>query len=318
ADAAPASPPIPAAPGLCLQADGLRTGFHRALRVFEHDVPLLLHGETGTGKEAFARAVHQASSRAAQPFVAVNCAAIPETLIESELFGYRGGSFTGARREGMRGKLQQADGGTLFLDEIGDMPLALQSRLLRVLEERAVVPIGGEAQTVDVRIVSASHRDMEARVRDGRFREDLYYRLNGLRITLPPLRERADKAALLAHVLAEESRGRPARLDDDARDALLAQPWPGNVRQLRNVLRTLVALSDDGRIRLRDLPPELRPPAMASAAAPAPLDNAEKAALLAALQAQQWRMTHAAKALGISRNTLYRKLRKHGIARPGG
>ncbi|MGD7217435.1 sigma 54-interacting transcriptional regulator, partial [Ralstonia pseudosolanacearum] len=171
--------------------------------------PLLLHGETGTGKEAFARAVHQASSRAAQPFVAVNCAAIPETLIESELFGYRGGSFTGARREGMRGKLQQADGGTLFLDEIGDM----QSRLLRVLEERAVVPIGGEAQTVDVRIVSASHRDMEARVRDGRFREDLYYRLNGLRITLPPLRERADKAALLAHVLAEESRGRPARLD---------------------------------------------------------------------------------------------------------
>ncbi|WP_247536318.1 sigma-54-dependent Fis family transcriptional regulator [Ralstonia pseudosolanacearum] len=318
ADTAQASPPMPAAPGLCLQADGLRTDFHRALRVFEHDVPLLLHGETGTGKEAFARAVHQASRRAAQPFVAVNCAAIPETLIESELFGYRGGSFTGARREGMRGKLQQADGGTLFLDEIGDMPLALQSRLLRVLEERAVVPIGGEAQTVDARIVSASHRDMEARVRDGRFREDLYYRLNGLRITLPPLRERADQAALLAHVLAEESRSRSVRLDDDARDALLAQPWPGNVRQLRNVLRTLVALSDDGRIRLRDLPPELRPPAVASAAAPAPLDSAEKAALLAALQAQQWRMTHAAEALGISRNTLYRKLRKHGIARSGG
>ncbi len=317
-DATPVSPPAPAAPGLCLQAEGLRTDFHRALRVFEHDVPLLLHGETGTGKEAFARAVHRASRRAAQPFVAVNCAAIPETLIESELFGYRGGSFTGARREGMRGKLQQADGGTLFLDEIGDMPLALQTRLLRVLEERTVMPIGGEPQPVDVRIVSASHRDMEACVRDGRFREDLYYRLNGLRITLPPLRERADKAALLAHVLAEESRGRPARLDDDARDALLAHPWPGNVRQLRNALRTLVALSDDGRIRLRDLPPELCPHAAGSAAVPAPLDSAEKTALLAALQAQQWRMTHAAEALGISRNTLYRKLRKHGIARPGG
>ncbi|XLV71248.1 sigma-54-dependent Fis family transcriptional regulator [Ralstonia syzygii subsp. celebesensis] len=314
ADATLASQPVQATPGLCLQTEGLRTDFHRALRVFEHDVPLLLHGETGTGKEAFARAMHRASSRAAQPFVAVNCAAIPETLIESELFGYRGGSFTGARREGMRGKLQQADGGTLFLDEIGDMPLALQSRPLRVLEERAVVPIGGEAQAVDVRIVSASHRDMEARVHDGRFREDLYYRLNGLRITLPPLRERADKAALLAHVLAEESRGRPVRLDDDARDALLAQPWPGNVRQLRNALRTLVALSDDGRIRMGDLPADLRP----QAAEPAPpLDSAEKTALLAMLEARQWHMVQTAEALGISRNTLYRKLRKHGIVRAG-
>ncbi|WP_199030686.1 sigma-54-dependent Fis family transcriptional regulator [Ralstonia sp. ASV6] len=311
ADTALTSKPVQATPGLCLQTDGLRTDFHRALRVYEHDVPLLLYGETGTGKEAFAKAVHQASSRTAQPFVAINCAAIPEALIESELFGYRGGSFTGARKEGMRGKLQQADGGTLFLDEIGDMSLMLQTRLLRVLEERTVVPLGGEAQPVDVRIISASHRDLEARVREGAFREDLYYRLNGLRITLPPLRERADKAALLAHLLAEAARGRVIRLDDDARDTLLTQPWPGNVRQLRNVLRTLVALSDDSRIRLRDLPAELQP----AAEAPAPLEDAEKTALLAALKTHDWRMAQTAEALGISRNTLYRKLRKHGISR---
>jgi transcriptional regulator of acetoin/glycerol metabolism len=312
------SQPRQATPGLCLQTDGLRTDFHRALRVYEHDVPLLLHGETGTGKEAFAKAVHQASTRATQPFIAINCAAIPETLIESELFGYRGGSFTGARREGMRGKLQQADGGTLFLDEIGDMSLMLQTRLLRVLEERTVVPIGGEAQAVDVRVISASHRDLEARVHEGTFREDLYYRLNGLQITLPPLRERADKAALLTHVLAEEARGRAIRLDDDARDTLLAQPWPGNVRQLRNVLRTLVALSDDDRIRLCDLPAPLRPAPDEATEPATPLDHAEKTALLAALAAHQWRMAPAAEQLGISRNTLYRKLHKHGIARPGG
>ena len=142
--------------------------------MYERDVPLLINGETGSGKEAFAKAVHRASQRAEKAFVALNCAAIPESLIESELFGYRGGSFTGARKEGMRGKLQQADGGTLFLDEIGDMPLAMQTRLLRVLEDRQVVPIGGEPEAVNVRIISATHRNLLDRVQEGSFREDLY------------------------------------------------------------------------------------------------------------------------------------------------
>ncbi|ENN3370187.1 sigma-54-dependent transcriptional regulator EatR, partial [Pseudomonas aeruginosa] len=237
-----AAKPAPAAPGLCLGDAELAADFRRALKVYARDVPLLLNGETGSGKEAFAKAVHLAGPRAEQAFVALNCAAIPETLIESELFGYRGGSFTGARKEGMRGKLQQADGGTLFLDEIGDMPLALQTRLLRVLEERRVVPLGGEPEDVDVRLISATHRDLAELVADGRFREDLYYRLNGMVVSLPPLRERSDREELLDYLLAEEARGQRIQLDGEVRQGLLAYRWPGNVRQMRTVLRTLVAL----------------------------------------------------------------------------
>ncbi|MEN0109054.1 MAG: sigma-54-dependent Fis family transcriptional regulator, partial [Pseudomonas sp.] len=267
-------------PSLCLGDVALQGEFRRALRVFERDVPLLINGETGTGKEAFAKAIHQASSRAGQAFVALNCAAIPESLIESELFGYRGGSFTGARKEGMSGKLQQADGGTLFLDEIGDMPLALQTRLLRVLEERQVVPIGGTSQAVNVRVISATHRELGEHVAAGSFREDLYYRLNGLVLSLPPLRERSDREQLLQHLLAEEAQGQPLRLEADARQALLAHPWPGNVRQLRNVLRTLVALCEGERIGLADLPAELRKPArVAHATVEQPLHAAERSTL---------------------------------------
>ncbi|HYQ52412.1 MAG TPA: sigma-54-dependent Fis family transcriptional regulator, partial [Pseudomonas sp.] len=237
--AVPAGLPQPQAraqalPGICLLDPALQSDFHRAVRVFERDVPLLLSGETGCGKEAFAQAVHQASQRRGKPFVAVNCASIPESLIESELFGYRGGSFTGARKEGMRGKLLQADGGTLLLDEIGDMPLALQTRLLRVLEERQVVPIGGEPQPVDVRIVSATHRDLLERVEQGTFREDLYYRLNGLEVALPAVRERSDKAQLLDFLLRQEAQGQVIEIEPSARQALLDFAWPGNVRQMRN------------------------------------------------------------------------------------
>ncbi|KTC36292.1 Fis family transcriptional regulator [Pseudomonas sp. ABAC61] len=312
----------PRAPGICLGDNGLQNDFRRASRVFERDVPLLINGETGSGKEAFAKAVHQGSVRADKSFVALNCAAIPESLIESELFGYRGGSFTGARKEGMRGKLQQADGGTLFLDEIGDMPLALQTRLLRVLEDRLVVPIGGEPQPVNVRIISATHRDLQERVRDGSFREDLYYRLNGLEIALPALRERSDKSQLLDFLLAEEAGAQPVALDEAARQSLLDYAWPGNVRQLRNVLRTLAALCEDGRIGIDDLPPMIRQgrrPAVVGEPLEAqperPLEDAERVALLAALEQQRWHMTHTAEQLGVSRNTLYRKLRKHGISR---
>ncbi|WP_433885429.1 sigma-54-dependent Fis family transcriptional regulator [Pseudomonas vranovensis] len=307
--------------GICLVDPALQNDFRRAVRVFERDVPLLLRGETGCGKEAFAKAVHQASQRSSKAFVALNCASIPESLIESELFGYRGGSFTGARKEGMRGKLQQADGGTLLLDEIGDMPLALQTRLLRVLEDRMVVPIGGEPQAVNVRIISASHRNLLERVEDGSFREDLYYRLNGLEIDLPALRERSDKSQLLDFILAEETGEQSVSLDPAARRALLDFAWPGNVRQLRNVLRTLVALSEEGQIEFADLPAVVRqPPALIKSSSPvdnpAPLlDSAERNALLAVLEQQRWHMTHVAAQLGVSRNTLYRKLRKHGIAR---
>lgn len=318
--ALPVSPAgaVPRLSGICLGDAALQNDFRRALRVFERDVPLLINGETGSGKEAFAKAVHQASVRCDKPFIALNCAAIPESLIESELFGYRGGSFTGARKEGMRGKLQQADGGTLFLDEIGDMPLALQTRLLRVLEDRLVVPLGGEPQAVNVRIISATHRNLLERVADGSFREDLYYRLNGLEIALLPLRERSDKSQLLDFLLEEEAGGQTVILDAAARKALLDFAWPGNLRQLRNVLRTLAALCDDQRIGFDELPLAIRQSASVPALAlmgEHPLDAAERIALLSALDAQRWHMTHTAEQLGVSRNTLYRKLRKHGIAR---
>ncbi|RON58203.1 sigma-54-dependent Fis family transcriptional regulator [Pseudomonas frederiksbergensis] len=327
----PRSIPVPVAPspviverprlsGICLGDAALQEDFRKSLRVFERDVPLLINGETGSGKEAFAKAVHQASQRANKSFVALNCAAIPESLIESELFGYRGGSFTGARKEGMRGKLQQADGGTLFLDEIGDMPLALQTRLLRVLEDRQVVPIGGEPESVNVRIISATHRNLLDRVQDGSFREDLYYRLNGLEVALPALRDRSDKSQLLDFLLAEEAGGETVLIDQPAREALLGFAWPGNVRQLRNVLRTLAALCDGGRIGLEDLPAMIRQarPVIALVVdepSEHPLEDAERLALLNALEQQRWHMTHTAEQLGVSRNTLYRKLRKHGIAR---
>jgi transcriptional regulator of acetoin/glycerol metabolism len=306
--------------GICIGDTALQEDFRKSQRVFERDVPLLINGETGSGKEAFAKAVHQASQRAEKAFVALNCAAIPESLIESELFGYRGGSFTGARKEGMRGKLQQADGGTLFLDEIGDMPLALQTRLLRVLEDRQVVPIGGEPESVNVRIISATHRNLLERVEDGSFREDLYYRLNGLEVALPALRDRTDKSQLLDFLLAEEAGGESVLIDAPARQALLGYAWPGNVRQLRNVLRTLAALCEGGRIGLEDLPAmirQARPVQVVAVEAQSehPLDDAERLALLSVLEQTRWHMTHTAEQLGVSRNTLYRKLRKHGIAR---
>lgn len=310
-------PEKPQLSSICLGDPALQDDMRKALRVFERDVPLLINGETGCGKEAFAKAVHQASQRSGKAFVALNCAAIPENLIESELFGYRGGSFTGALKEGMRGKLQQADGGTLFLDEIGDMPLALQTRLLRVLDDRMVVPIGGEPQAVNVRIISATHRDLSARVASGSFREDLYYRLGGLEIALPALRERTDKSQLLDFLLAQETQGPPITLDLDARQALLGFSWPGNVRQMRTVLRTLAALCEGGRIGLIDLPAMIRQagqPPISSQGGTQPLEDAERLALLATLEQQRWHMSLTAEQLGVSRNTLYRKLRKHGIA----
>jgi transcriptional regulator of acetoin/glycerol metabolism len=312
---------MPAAPKVndlrvCLEDPRLQRGFARALRVLERDVPVFLQGETGTGKEAFAAALHRASARANQPFVAINCAAIPESLIESELFGYRGGSFTGARKDGMVGKLEQADGGILFLDEIADMPLALQTRLLRVLEERQVVPLGGaSARPLDVRLISASHQDLQACVADGRFREDLFYRVGGFAVQLPPLRERSDKGSLLDLLLREEAKGAQVQLEPGVRERLLSHPWPGNVRQLRTCLRTLLALAWEGRISLDDVEELL--PTQPIDSPENPLHLSEKQTLLSLIEAEHWHIARVADRLGISRNTLYRKLRHHGIARPG-
>lgn len=225
-------------------------------RIINRDIPVLILGETGTGKELLARAIHQESDRRRQPFVAVNCASIPESLIEAELFGYEEGAFTGARRKGAVGKILQADGGTLFLDEIGDMPLPLQAHLLRVLQERRVVPLGSSKSVpVDVSIICATHRDLRAMITDKLFREDLYYRLNGMAVRLPPLRERSDLQALVRRILADEPGCALMRVCDEAMALFEAYPWPGNVRQLRNVLRTAAVMAGHDRlIRIEHLP----------------------------------------------------------------
>jgi len=307
-----------------------------AYRIADSGVSVLIQGPTGSGKEAFAHAMHLVSRRAERPFVAVNCAAIPETLIESELFGYKSGAFTGARKEGMRGKILQSAGGTLFLDEIGDMPLTLQTRLLRVLEEQEIVPLGSEnAIKVDLHVIAASHRNLREMIAGGAFREDLYYRLNGITLELPALRDRADKERVIHHALAAETgNGRPAAIEMDALQRLVAYPWPGNVRELRNVIRTALAICEGGVVRGIDLPREIRevdttntgePSAVASllqatraagensSAAVNPLRAAERAALVRVIAECHGNMTRVAAQLGMSRNTLYRRMKRHAI-----
>jgi len=278
-----------------------------ARRLLEADIPVLVLGETGAGKERFVQALHRISSRAAAPLVAVNCAAIPEGLIESELFGYEEGAFTGARRQGAKGRLREADGGVLFLDEIGDMPMSLQARLLRVLQERLVVPLGGGAgQKVDVRIVAATHRQLEQEVAAGRFRADLYYRLCHYPLTLPPLRERGDVAQIAANLLLQHgSAARGITLSPALADFIRRYPWPGNLRQLDNLLRTLLALADDGTVLTPDhLPATLR----GQDAGP----RHTAGTLHSLLQQHGGNASAAARALGISRSTFYRRLREGG------
>ena len=299
----------------------LQSHLSTARRVIGRGTPLLLCGETGVGKEVFAHAVHAGSPRNDGPFVAINCASLPENLIEAELFGYRAGAFTGAERRGRRGKIAQADGGTLFLDEIGDMPLALQARLLRVLDERMVTPLGtDEAHPVDFQLVSASHRALPQLVAEGRFREDLYYRLAGIELLLPALRERSDRAQLIRDLLVAE--GAPqAAVSPAAWDLLMQHPWPGNVRQLRHVLRSGVALADGHTLTPEHLPSLERSGQRAAAAvaadshdepvpALAPAQAQERQLLLDQLEAQRWNVSQVAKDLGVSRNTLYRRMHK--------
>ena len=312
-------PAEPALEQLAGEDPDLQRSVQKLRRVLDRDISLLLTGETGTGKEAFARAIHQASVRAKGPFVALNCAAIPESLIESELFGYRAGTFTGASRQGMKGKLEQANGGTLFLDEIGDMPAHLQTRLLRVLAERELVPLGAATPvSLNVQLVCATHRDLPAMVAAGQFREDLYYRLNGLTVRLPALRDRADRVGLIRRVLQREAEDEPVELTADAMERLVAYGWPGNVRQLINVLRCAVALADDGIIGLDCLPPEVMAvPAERRSVAQSletTRDAAEAAHLQTTLEQHGGNVTSAARSLGINRATFYRKLHRYGLA----
>ncbi len=305
-----------------------RAAADKARRVLDKPIPLLIQGESGVGKELFARAAHDSGPRRHKPFVAINCASVPESLIEAELFGYAPGAFTGARREGSPGRLREAHGGTLFLDEIGDMPLGLQARLLRVLQERQVAPLGGgPVVSVDFALMSASHRKLRDEAAAGRFRNDLYYRINGLTVLLPPLRERNDFAVLTQRLLLDLNPGCSVAVAADLLQRLSQFSWPGNLRQYANALRTASAMLDSTEtcINWQHLPDDLLEdlsdsqaiqPAFAARASdvgtpPEPSHNLQQLSrntINQALQSCSGNMSQAAKRLGISRQTLYRKL----------
>jgi two-component system, NtrC family, nitrogen regulation response regulator NtrX len=286
---------------------------------------VLIHGENGTGKELVARSIHMRSRRMKGPFIEVNCAAIPEELIESELFGHMKGAFTGAVAD-RRGKFELADGGTLFLDEIGDMSLKTQAKVLRALQEQIVEPVGGTSSVkVDVRVIAATNKDLPTEIRAGRFREDLYFRLNVIPIFVPPLRDRDSDIPLLAeHFMAEFAREygrRPKRLDPGAASGLRSYRWPGNVRELRNVIERLMIMVPGDTIAIGDLA-FLESGGVAAADQPGtpalPLHEArerfERDYILRALAAQNGNISRTADALGVERSNLYRKMRAFGIA----
>nr|WP_269808616.1 sigma 54-interacting transcriptional regulator [Enterovibrio nigricans] len=277
------------------------------------DLPLLLNGETGTGKEYLARAIHQSSTRKKGPFVAINCAAIPETLIESELFGYADGAFTGARSKGKKGLIEQACNGTLFLDEIGDMPLPLQARLLRVLAERELLPVGAtKSVSVSFRVLAATHKSLPDLVRGGTFREDLYYRINGATLDIPPLRARCDILWLAEAIIAKNTR-QPVFLSNAARDILVQYAWPGNIRELENILQFALAFCPEGEIYPHHLPEHLRYTLTSAAGGRQESDSAN--ALIAELEQCDWNISQVARVLGVDRSTIHRRIKKAGITR---
>lgn len=288
-------------------------------KVSQHEYPVLVLGESGTGKELVARSIHFSGPRKDRPFVPVDCSALVPTLIESELFGYVKGAFTGALHA-KQGLLEAANGGTLFLDEIGDMPVDLQAKLLRVLQEREVKPVGAtERRAIDVRIIAATNRDLETAIRSGNFRQDLYFRLNVVQIKLPPLRERKSDIPLLVTYLLEKFSGvqGPVRtISDDAMRRLMAYDWPGNVRELENAIERAVALSSGIILHVADLPSNLQYPS--SERAPQkdellPLDELERRAILRTLRETGGDKLAAARMLGIGKTTLYRKLKQYRL-----
>jgi transcriptional regulator with PAS, ATPase and Fis domain len=290
----------------------------RARSAYDRGVPVLVVGETGTGKELVARALHYWGARSKGPFIAVNCASLPESLVEAELFGHVEGAFTGARRGGAQGRLELASGGTLFLDEIGDMPLPSQAKLLRVLQERCVVRLGDtHERPIDVALVCATHQDLPQLIAEKAFRQDLYYRINGLCVTLPPLRLRVNVLDLARHLLREQS---ACDLSKAAEQVLLSHPWPGNLRQLSHVIACATALVGDGRtIEPKHFPEDFlasatgavhATPSRSSATSLVTLDQAEAELIERALRACQGNVSAAARALGVSRSTLYNKLKR--------
>jgi len=295
-------------------------------RVGESESTVLVSGESGTGKELVARALHRRSKRSAGPFVAINCAAMPEQLLESELFGHTKGAFTDAR-SARPGLFVQAKGGTIFLDEIGDMPVGLQPKLLRALQERTVRPVGGDTETpIDVRVVAASNRDLETAIEERKFREDLYYRINVIHVELPPLRARgADVILLATHYLehfAAQSQKDVRSLDPEAAEKLSAYAWPGNVRELANCMERAVALTRNESIGVADLPEKIRSyrtsHVLVAATDPTelvPMEEVEKRYILRVLEAVGGNKTLAAQVLGLDRKTLYRKLDRYGSER---
>ncbi len=319
-DTSSASERVPRLDALAADDPVMRRTLGLAKRLRNRDVGLLILGETGTGKEVLARAIHDSSHRSKRAFVAVNCAAIPESLIESELFGYVAGAFTGARSKGMRGLIQQADGGTLFLDEIGDMPLQLQTRLLRVLAEGEILPVGADKPVrVNCRIIAATHQDLGQLIDRGEFRADLYYRLNGATLKLPPLRQRADRQYVIKSVLTNliADGGLPdVRLRADAVSALLAYEWPGNIRQLVNALAFAEATCDGGQITANDLPEECVSDRMPPATEEVNDADGESDPLLDALRSCQWNISEVARQFNVSRPTVYRWMGRQGISLP--
>jgi transcriptional regulator of acetoin/glycerol metabolism len=314
----------------------LEAALQKASSLQQRDISLLITGESGVGKDHLVRSLHAAGPRRDMPLVAINCAAIPRDLIESELFGYEGGSFTGARSKGKPGKFVEANGGLLFLDEIGDMALDLQATLLRVLDSSEVTPIGSSRPIrVDVRVVAATNCRLREMVKEGAFRRDLYYRLNGVQIWLPPLRERPDRLRLLEHLLAREQdrqSGPPARLSEEVRALFFRHPWPGNIREARNVLRSSLAVAKNELIRIDDLPHDFIEEAETDVAptdvgglddrgfsrsdarpSKSALADWEEQAVRAALTMSEGNIAKAARNLGITRATLYHKMDRYGM-----
>jgi transcriptional regulator with PAS, ATPase and Fis domain len=307
------------------KSDTMANAVELAKRFAKTDENILITGESGTGKEYFAQAIHNYSSSQG-PFMSINCAAIPHRLIESELFGYEPGTFTGAQRSGKAGKIELAHGGTLFLDEIGDMPLELQATLLRVLENKLVMRLGGKSyKKVDFRVVAATNRNLMAMVADGLFREDLFYRLSILTIDLPPLRERQDDLSCFIQRFLDESQrrgyggcGQQRSFSPDAIKLLTSYSWPGNVRQLRNVVVSTYYASQDLVIGTQDLPAYLQVPVidaqnMVENSSTASLSELEEIAIKTVLERTGYNVAQTAKQLGVSKATLYRKLKEYNL-----
>ena len=313
----------------------IQSAIQAAKKVAQTDATVLIYGESGVGKELFAKAIHQASRRREKPFIAINCGAIPAALFESELFGYHRGAFTGAEKEGKKGKLELAHGGTLFLDEIGELPLELQVKLLRALQEKQFYRVGGtEPITVNTRIIAATNRQLEQMMAEGRFREDLYYRLNVFSLEIPPLRERREDLPELVQLFLHEysiaHEQAVPRISQEVMQALMAYHWPGNIRQVRNVIERLSILQENGLILPEHLPAVIRPHTGAFRATPAPTGDtaapplppsaraaefpaSERERIIAALERTYGNKKAAAELLGISRGTLYNKLKQYGL-----